>query len=319
MLTTTSSTSQSLPQAARETRATQRQQWRYKNRHAIFAWVVLIPVLLYFFIFNILPVLLNLVVSFTNWNAITQPDWVGVENYLRFLSPPYPTIILNTIIFSVAILLLQTIAALGVALLLNQKVYGRGVFRAMWYIPTLTSGAIMAQITLIFISPYGGVLNNILMSIGQKPVIWTLDPIAMRLVIIVFSVWRGLGGPIILFLAALQGIHKELYEAAQVDGASRQHLLRFITLPLIQPMIVFVLVTTFIANFQILEPILLISKGGPNNQTNVMLYQIYRDAFTNQDFGMASTGGMVMSIILFGFSIYVVRALSREQREEEQS
>ena len=150
---------------------------------------------------------------------------------------------------------------MGVALLLNEKVIGRGLFRTLWYLPTLTSAAVMTQVVLIFISPYDGVLNSILQSLGQRPIIWTLDPFWMRITIIVFSLWRGLGTPVVLFLAALQGIHRELYEAAQVDGANGVELVRFITLPLMQPMITFVLVTGFIANFQIFEAVLLISKG----------------------------------------------------------
>lgn len=288
----------------------------YKHRDAVFAWIILTPVLLYFFIFNIIPVILNLIVSFMSWNAITPPQWIGPANYARFLSPPYPAIVLNTALFAVLILVFQTTVAFFVALLLNQNVIGRGFFRALWYIPTLTSGAIMAQIVLVFINPYGGVLNDILASLGQPPVIWTINPTAMIVVIIIFSVWRGLGGPIVLFLAALGGIHREIYEAAEVDGAGKWALLRYITIPLLRPMIVFVVITSFIGNFQILEPILLISEGGPSNRTNVMLLQIYRDAFTNQDFGLASAGGMIMTVILLAFSFYVVRALSREQREE---
>lgn len=288
----------------------------YKRRDTVFAWVVLTPVLIYFIIFNVIPVILNLIVSFVSWNAITPPEWVGLTNYARFLSPPYPAIVLNTALFAVLILVFQTVVAFFVALLLNQHFFGRGFFRALWYIPTLTSGAIMAQIVLVFINPYGGVLNDILASVGQPPVIWTINPTAMIVVIVVFSVWRGLGGPIVLFLAALQGIHREIYEAAEVDGAGKWQLLRYITIPLMQPMIVFVVITSFIGNFQILEPVLLVSEGGPSNRTNVMLLQIYRDAFTNQDFGMASAGGMIMTVILLVFSFYVVRALSREQREE---
>lgn len=303
--------------AATNTRAELRRMWRYKHRQAILAWTILTPILIYFLIFNVLPVVLNLLVSFTQWNGIAgSPVWVGLKNYTDYLRGDYPLIIFNTIIFAVGILVIQTFIAFWVALLLNQNVRGRAIFRAAWYIPTLTSSAVMAQVVTIFIAPYGGVVNNVLLSLGQRPIIFTLDPVAMRTIIIVYSVWRGLGSPVVLFLAALQGIHAELYEAAQVDGASNWNLLRHITIPLLRPMITFVLVTGFIGNFQIFEAVLLISKGGPRNQTNTMLLQIYNDAFTNSNLGIASAGAVIMIIILFWFSMTAIRLLSRESRED---
>jgi len=278
----------------------------------------LTPILIYFFLFNIFPVALNVVVSFTEWNGIAgSPVWIGLSNYAEYLRGDYPLIIGNTIIFSVAILALQTVLAFWIAVLLNRKIAFRAWYRAAWYIPTLTSAAIMSQVILIFIAPYGGVLNNILTSLGQRPFIWPLDPNGARLVIILYSVWRGVGGPVVLFLAALQGIHQELYEAAKVDGANDWNLLRYITIPLLRPMIEFVLVTGFIGNFQIFEAVLLITKGGPRNQTNTMLLQIYNDAFINQRLGLAAAGAIVMVIILLWFSISAMRMLNREGQAEQ--
>jgi multiple sugar transport system permease protein len=112
-------------------------------------------------------------------------------------------------------------------------------------------------------------------------------------------------------LAALQGIHREIYEAAMVDGASSKQMLFRITLPLLRPMIIFVLVTGMIGSFQIFEAVMLMSKGGPQNMTNVMLLQIYNDAFVNTNMGLASAGSMVMAILLLGFSITNMRIMNR--------
>ncbi|MCD6287071.1 MAG: sugar ABC transporter permease [Anaerolineae bacterium] len=133
----------------------------------------------------------------------------------------------------------------------------------------------------------------------------------MRTFIILYSIWRGVGGPVVLFLAALQGIHREIYEAAMVDGASAKDMLLRITVPLLRPMIIFVLVTGMIGSFQIFEAVLLMSKGGPRNMTNVMLLQIYNDAFVNTNMGLASAGSMVMAILLLGFSITNMRIMNR--------
>lgn len=286
------------------------QRWRYRNRHAFEAWIILTPVLLYYVVFSVAPVLLNLSLSFTRWNGISGvPEWVGFNNYLTYLRGSYPLIIFNTALFAICALVIQTTVAFFIAVLLNQKVIGRGLYRALWYIPTLTSAAIMAQVAVIFISPFDGVLNAILSGMGFNPVIWTIEGNWMRAFIVAFTIWRGIGSPVVLFLAALQGIHPELYEAAMVDGATGWGLLRHITVPLLRPMILFVFVTGMIGVFQIFEAVLLISKGGPQNMTNVMLLQIYNDAFVNTNLGVASAGAMIMAFILLWFSITGMRLM----------
>lgn len=247
---------------------------------------------------------------------VNPPTWVGLDNYARYLKPPYPTIIGNTIFFALVSLVIQTVIAYFVAIALNQKLMGKGVYRALWYIPTLTSAAIMSQIALVFLSPFDGVFNGILAWLGRpEPVLWNLNAWAMRLFIIIFTVWRGIGVPIVLFLAALQGVHRELYDAAQVDGATGWQRLRFITTPLLRPMIVFVLITGMINGFQIFEASLLITGGGPRNATNVMLLQIYNDAFKNFNLGVASAGSMILGFMLLGFSVAGLRLMNREVTE----
>ena len=287
---------------------------RYRHRHAIEAWTILTPILIYYTIFAVIPVLANIAISFTRWNGINvAPVWAGLENYTRYLKPPYPLIMFNTALFAVVVLLIQTVVAFFIALLLNEKLAGRGAYRALWYIPTLTSAAIMAQLVTVFIAPYGGVINNILQSLDRPPVVFTISGAWMRTVIIVFSIWRGVGGPVVLFLAALQSINPEVQEAAMVDGAAGWARIRSITLPLLRPMMVFVLVTGIIGAFQIFEPVQLISKGGPFNQTNVMLTQIYNDAFVNSNFGVATAGATIMGLILLASSYTVLRSMREEE------
>lgn len=293
------------------------QLWRYRHRHALEAWIILTPILLYYFIFNVAPVLLNVSLSFTRWNGISGfPEWVGLANYGQYLRGQYPLIIFNTALFAIVSLVVQTVVAFFIAVLLNQKVFARGLYRALWYVPTLTSAAIMAQVAVIFISPFDGILNNIVTSLGMEPVIWTVQGNWMRAFIIAFTVWRGVGTSVVLFLAGLAGIHPELYEAARVDGSTGWALLRYITVPLLRPMILFVLVTGIIGGFQIFEAVLLISKGGPRGQTNVMLLQIYNDAFVNTNMGVASAGAVLMALILLWFSLTGIRLMSEEQVEE---
>jgi multiple sugar transport system permease protein len=291
-------------------------RWRQRNRQSVEGWLILSPILIYYSFFFIFPVVANLAVSFTSWSGVYQPPvWVGLANYRTYLSHPYPLILFNTLLFSVSILVVQTILAFFIAVLLNEKVFGRGIYRALFYIPTLTSAAITAQVFFAFISPYDGIFNAILKALGQDIVIWTISTPWMRAFIILYSIWRGLGGPVVLFLAALQGVHREIYEAAKVDGASWWNQMRYITVPLLRPMIIFVVVTSMIASFQIFESVLLISNGGPSNTTNVMLLQIYNDAFVNTRLGLAAAGSIVTAIVLLGFSITNMRLLNRGQVE----
>ena len=297
------------PSAAKQGRRTSRER-----RQTIEAWLILTPILVYYSVFFLFPVLANLYVSFTRWNGIQgAPQWVGLRNYRQYLSGSYPLIIFNTLLFAVVILVAQTVLAFLIAVLLNQQVVGRGLYRALFYVPTLTAAAVTAQVAFVFISPFDGVLNEILKLLGRPIVIWTINAFWMRVFIMVYSIWRGVGGPVVLFLAALQGIHREIYEAAMVDGAKGWDLLRYITVPLLRPMIIFVLVTGMIGGFQIFESVMLMSKGGPANKTNVMLLQIYNDAFVNTNMGLASAGSVIMAILLLWFSLTNMRIMSRGQ------
>ena len=300
-------------------------RWRRRHREPIEAWLILGPILFYYSFFFLFPVIANFTVSFTRWSGVyDKPRWVGLSNYKAYLDYPYPLTVFNTALFTVSILLTQTTLSLLIAVLLNQKVIGLGLYRALWYIPTLTSSAITAQVFFAFISPYDGVLNAILQAMGRPIVIWTISTFWMRTFVILFSIWRGVGTPVVLFLAALQGIHREIYEAAMVDGAKGRDLLRYITIPLLRPMIIFVLITGLIGGFQIFETVMLItaggqssttSWGGPFFTTNVMLLQIYRDAFVSNNLGLASAGSVIMAIMLLWFSTTNMRIMSRGQLE----
>ncbi|MCL4506349.1 MAG: sugar ABC transporter permease [Chloroflexi bacterium] len=287
--------------------------WRHRNREPIEAWTILTPALIYYTIFFALPVLATIILSFTHWSGMSGgPEWVGLDNFRRYLTNSiYLQVIGNTLAFAVIILAAQMLLAVLVALMLNRKIRGRSVFRAAWYIPSLTSPVVMALIALTMISPVDGVINMLLKQADLPPVIFYLRVDLMWLVIIIFSVWRGVGSGVILYLAALQGIHPELYEAARVDGASPARILRHVTLPLLKPVTIFVLVTGIIGSAQIFEAVLFLSRGGPGNQTNVMMLQIYQDIFTNADIGMASAGSVILGVMLLTFAIINLRAMSR--------
>jgi ABC-type sugar transport system permease subunit len=297
------------PRQAGETR---QKRSKRANRDAVLAWTILTPMLLYYTVFAIVPVAANLGLSFLRWNGITQWVWAGLENYIHLLTDPYYLqVYANTAFFAVVSVLIQIPLGLLVAILVNQKIRGMGIYRSLWYVPVVTSAAIMSQVLVIFMAPYGGVLNSILKGFGINQIIWLVNVDALRAVILGFTVWKGVGSIMVLYLAALQGIPNELYEAAAVDGANSVQRFRYITVPMLRNMTTFVVITGIIGGFQIFEPVLLISKGGPYNQTNVVLNQIYNDAFKNMDFGLATASSTLLALALLIGSIITTR-MSRQ-------
>jgi ABC-type sugar transport system permease subunit len=302
--------SQEVPPMSGIIKTGRKRRYSLRRRQALEAWLILTPVLLYYGLFAIVPVVANVGASLTHWNGITAPEWAGLENYVRFFRDPfYQRIFLNTTVFTVVSMIIGIPLGLFTAILLNQKVLGMGLYRSLWYVPVVTSAAIMSQVVRLFISPYSGAFNMILRALGRPEVIWTIDAQAMRTVIVGFSVWRGVGGIMILYLAALQSIPPELYEAAMVDGANAVARFWYITVPLLRHMTLFVVVTGIIGGFQMLEPVMLITEGGPFNQTNVIVNQIYNDALRNMDFGMATASATLLGIFLLGASIVALRLM----------
>lgn len=289
---------------------------RFFNRHrrAVEAWLILTPILIYYFVFAIFPVLANLVVSFLNWSGFNEPKWAGFANYERFFTNPrYQQVLITTVFFAVMILIVNTVLGFLIALALNERVRGLGLYRTMWYIPTLTSAAVMAQIATVFIAPRTGVVSVVFKSLGLDTPIWQTNPDFARLIIIAFSVWRSVGTAMLLFLAGLQSIPLDVIDAARVDGAHGWRMLRYITLPLLRPMTVFVVVTGLIAAFQIFEPVYLITNG--KSGTNVMMLKIYDDAFQNGRFGMAAAMASVMLLILLWASFLNLRMMGQTSAE----
>ena len=289
------------------------ERWRrylHRHREPALAWSILVPILVYYFLFSIVPVITNLVISFTDWNGFNTFNFVGLKNYLRFFQDKYyRQVFFNTSFFAVLSMVIGLPLGVVVALLLNQQIMARGVYRTLWYIPTVTSAAIISQIVIVFMAPFGGVFNLIVKSLGFNPIIWQTDVGALRGIIIGYTVWKGVGATIVLYLAALQAIPKELYEAAMVDGAGPLQRFWYITVPMLANMTTFVFVTGIIGGFQIFEPIQLISKGGPFNSTNVVLNQIYNDAFKNLDFGIATSSATILALFLLVASIISMRAM----------
>ncbi len=284
--------------------------WNKHRREGLTGWLLVGPVMLYYAVLGVIPLGAVLVLSFVRWNGFSgQPKWVGLKNFQtlwRF--PQYREALWHTIYIGGLILTASVLVGFAIALLLNANVRGRGIYRTIWYLPTIVSFAIIAQMWNAFLDPTTGVFNSILRWLHLPAIEWALSSFWMVVWIVVMTTWKGVGGTMIIFLAGLQGIDPTLYEAARIDGAGRLALLRYVTLPSLRPITVFVLVTGALGAMQIFEPVYLLSKGGPFDATTVIIYRIYEDAFQDNQFGVACATSVVFALMCMSFTVVQLRA-----------
>lgn len=272
-------------------------------RDNIKCWSVVAPALLYYSIFAIIPLFILIGNSMTDSFALTPglAKFNGLTNFIDILTgAKFWGIMRNTIVMSVIIMVLNITIGFLIALLLTAGIKGKGIFRTIWYIPSLVSMAVISQMVSIVIRPTG-LLNNMLRQLSilapDDYKIWTESTFFMYMVIILLSVWRSLGGTVLLFMAGFTSIPGECIEAAKVDGAKPWQILIRIKMPLILPMFVFILINNIIGIFGLFEPIQLISQGGPNGMTNTIMYEIYSLAFIDFRQGYASSMSIIVLII----------------------
>jgi multiple sugar transport system permease protein/sn-glycerol 3-phosphate transport system permease protein len=277
--------------------AIKRREWREWLMFVLFIG----PNLLLFAIFNYWPLAYNAYLSFVDWNFL-RPEirWVGLENYQRVLSDgTFHEILLNTLVFTASSVGLTLVLGLMLALLLNQPLEGRNVVRAVVFSPTILSGAAIAVVWSYIFDPRYGLLSEILGFAGIDSPRWlTSTTWAMPAVIIVY-VWKNLGYAVVILLAGLQSIPKELYEAARVDGASPWHRLLHVTLPGLLPVSFFLSVTSILQCFQAFDIIRVMTAGGPANATNTLIYNLYELGFVSFNAGQAG----VVAVVLFVFML----------------
>ena len=286
--------------------------WRWRNRQTVIAFSILTPMLLYFVVFTWIPILVMVAISFSEWNVIQwPPTFVGLENYQEIVSDKYyHNVVWRTVEIGATVLVLEMSVGFGIALLLNQALKGRAIYRTIWYLPVVISGAVLAQTLAVFLYPARfGALNSLLIALGGEPVIWTRSEFWMPFWVIMFSFWRGVGGVVIFFLAGLQSVDPALYEAAQVDGAGRLSLFRHITMPQLAPVTLFIFITRLVGSLQIWEAPLVLTFGGPNHSTRTMVYSMYSDAFGNLTMGMAAAQSILLLLVLMVLSGANLRVL----------
>ncbi len=286
-------------------------------REAAAGLAVVVPIFIYTLLFTVAPLIMLVRYSMTDYGVSATPQFTGLENFITiFRTEKYYSNFLSTFVIAVFVTGLGLVLGFLLGVLLNSMGKGKGFTRTLWYIPGLISMAIISQFINFMIAP-AGALNRLLESMGSDPVLWTRSVFWMYFFIIGTVVWRGLGGTAILFIAGLNSIDPVIYEAARIDGAGRVRTLFAITLPLIRPMLGFILITGFINAMGIFEPVMLISRGGPDSATKVILYAIYDDAFANSKFGLSCALSLIVTAVTMLLSLVNIAISDKSIFKEE--
>lgn len=275
----------------------------------------LLPALSFYFVFELFPIFYSLYISFFEWHIIGDVRFVGLENYLKMFSDPVFIVALrNTFIYTIVTVPTQIFFGLAIALLLNQKIRGKVTFRALYYIPVITSWTVVSLIWKWIYDPVYGFLNYVLLSLGaiREPVRWLQDPSVALCAVMLVTIWKGIGWNMVIFLAGLQTIPQSLYDAALIDGANRWRRFRYITLPLLRPVIATVTVLLTIGALNAFVQIYILTAGGPLHSTEVINTYLYKNAFSYLNFGYASSMALFLLTLTLTISIVQRKVLSKK-------
>lgn len=274
------------------------------KKYAI-AYSFILPNLIGFAIFTLIPMGFSLVLAFMNWDGANQISWAGFDNFSRLLrDETFRISLTNTLIFVIGNVPLTMLASLGLAMLLNQPLRGRNFFRTTFFFPYVASLVAVAVVWNMLFFPSAGPVNSLLSALGvQNPPRWSASVDWAMITVILASVWKGVGYYMIIYLASLQSIPTILYEAAAVDGANAWQKFRYVTLPMLTPATFFISVMLTIASFKVFDLIMVMTGGGPGRATNVLVVHIYNTAFKEFRFGYSSSIAMVLLFMVLAITV----------------
>lgn len=263
-------------------------------------YLYLLPTIIGLLLFSAGSVVATFFVSFTRWPIVTSPQWVGLGNYRAIIhSHLFWQVFWNTLYFVALAVPLSIAASLAAAVLVNRHVRGIRFFRTVYFLPVVSSMVAVALVWSYIYNPEYGVLNFLLKMVGIRGPAWLYDARWAIPAMVLVTVWKGLGYSMVIFLAGLQNIPEELYEAAALDGAGSNRRFWRITLPMLSPTLFFVLVITLINSFQVFEQTYVLTRGGPANATLTLSYHIYENAFQFFQMGYASAESYVLFAFIF--------------------
>lgn len=276
--------------------------WRSE---AFAGYLSILPALIVISVFAVFPVAFSLGVSLFKWSLASPTiTFVGARNFeTLFASDTFWQVLRNSLFFSIGTVVLIVALAFNLALLLDVKIRGIAFFRALFFIPHLVPMAMIATLWLFLYEPQRGPINALLGLLGIPGPAWLQSTSWAMPAMIIVKVWKAVGYYTVLYLAGLQGIPQELYEAAKMDGAGFWRRTWHITLPLISPMTLFIVIVAVIGSFQDFDQIVVMTRGGPVDSTNVLVYYLYEQAFRNYQVGLGSAIAVLMLAMLLVFTV----------------
>lgn len=288
--------------------------WR---RQATAGYLFATPGLLLFAVFFVYPFAKAFQISLYNWNIMpgTISPFTGAGNYTRAIGDPFFWLSMrNTLVYTALTVPGQMVAAMAAALLLDQIRRGRVFFRTVYYLPAITSWVVVSLLfRYLFTSPRG-VVNYVftrVLPVLPREVNWLSDPITAAVPIVMLGIWKGIGWSMVIFLAALQGVPADLYEAASIDGAGRWQRFWHITVPFLRPIVLFDLVMLSIGGFNVFPSVFLITGGGPFRQTEVILTYMFHQAFDFREFGYGAALSFLLTTVIVTIGVLQFRYLHR--------
>lgn len=289
------------------TRPTESRRSFLARREAIAFYLFISPWIIGFLAFTLGPMLASLYFSFTSYDIVHLPQWVGARNYgILFSTPLFWQSIKVTLSYGIPALFLGLVLGMALAILLNQKLPGLGVWRTIYYLPSVISGVPVALLWLLIFQPQWGILNEALAFLHIPGPQWQYSAHWVIPMFIIMGLW-GVGGSMLIYLGGLQGIPTHLYEAAEIDGAGAWRRLFNITLPMLSPVILFNLILGIITVFSYFTNAFVMTQGGPNYASYFYLYYLFDNAWTYLRMGLASAQAWLFFAFVFAITVVVLR------------
>lgn len=280
----------------------------------LFAWLFLAPYLLFYLWFMLYPIIKGFIISLYQWTIGNERTYVGLGNYQAIFKDGFFWEALgNTVYFVVISTPALVIAGILLALIVNSRLKGTGFLRSAFFLPHILSISVISSIWVFVLQPYTGLMNSVLKTLGvTQEIFWLDSPSLAWLSILLATIWWTVGFNMVLFLAGLQEIPDDLYEAARIDGANSWHCFRYITLPSLKGVILLVVVLQSIASFKLFGQSYLMTNGGPGTSTRTLVQYIYETGFRTNEMGLASAMSYVLFLVMVLFAIIQFKFMAKK-------
>ncbi|NQX61408.1 carbohydrate ABC transporter permease [Paenibacillus qinlingensis] len=277
-------------------------QSKQQIRENLAGYLFVSPMVIGLFVFTLFPIIASFFLSFTDWNFVagfSKVKFLGLDNFIKLIHDSVFLLSLKNNMILMIVVPLTLIVSLVLAVLIDKQVYFKGVFKVIYFIPYISSVVAVAIVFQVLFHPTYGPINQTLIDWGiANPPKWLADPDYALYCVMGLMVWINIGYNMIIFMAGLQSIPKDLYEAADIDGASKWKQFYSITVPLLSPTTFFLLVSGIIGTFKVFDVISVLTNGGPANSTSVVVYRLYETAFVNLQSGYASAMAIVLLVLV---------------------